>query len=209
MGQGANPRGVEFAKFDPCATFSANQHRGVHMRRLAVLVLAALFPLQGVNAATTAYHLDPAASTVAFETDFGPDLITGSIPLEKADLNLDFDNVANCTVEVALDVTGAKKGPKVLAAKDHPRMTFESTSVKRAGEAADVTGKLTIRGVTKTVTLRAQIFRPNGSATDDLAHLTVKLTGQVNRSDFGATGWSDMVGDQVRILITARIDAAG
>ena len=189
------------------------------MRRLAVFVLAALFPLQGVNAATTAYHLDPAASTVAFETDFGPDLITGSIPLEKADLNLDFDNVANCTVEVALDVTGAKasfpfaaqalKGPKVLAAKDHPRMTFESTSVKRAGEAADVTGKLTIRGVTKTVTLRAQIFRPNGSATDDLAHLTVKLTGQVNRSDFGATGWSDMVGDQVRILITARIDAAG
>ena len=189
------------------------------MRGLAVLVLAALLPQYGASAATIAYHLNPAASTVAFETDFGPDLITGSIPLEKADLQLDFANLANCTVEVALDVTGAQasfpfaaqalKGPKVLDAGDHPRMTFESTSVKRAGEAAEVTGNLTIRGVTKPVTLRAQIFRPKGSSVDDLNHLTVKLTGKVNRSDFGATGWSDMVGDQVRIIITARIDATG
>ena len=189
------------------------------MRRLAVLFLATLLPIQAVCAATTAYHLDATDSTVAFETDFGPDLITGSIPLEKADLRLDFDNLANCTVEVALDVTGAKasfpfaaqalKGPKVLDAKDFPRMTFESTSVKRAGEAADITGNITIRGVTKTVTLRAQIFRPQGSAATELDHLTVKLSGQVNRSDFGATGWSDMVGDQVRIIITARIDATG
>jgi polyisoprenoid-binding protein YceI len=125
---------------------------------------------------------------VAFETDFGPDLITGSIPLEKADLKLDFDNVANCTVDVALDVTGAKasfpfaaqalKGPKVLAARDHPRMTFESTSVRRTGEAADVTGNLTIRGVTRAVTLRAQLFRPQGSGKGDLDHLTVTLTGK-------------------------------
>jgi polyisoprenoid-binding protein YceI len=184
--------------------------------RLALAVLLLTLPAQ---AGTVAYRLDPGASTVAFETDFGADLITGSIPLDKADLMLDFDNVANCTVEVALDVTGATasfpfaaqalKGPKVLAAKDHPRMTFESTSVKGAGDAAEVTGNLTIRGVTRVVTLRAQLFRPQGSAPDDLDQLTVRLSGQVKRSDFGATGWSDMVGDEVRILITARIDATG
>ena len=109
----------------------------------------------------------------------------------------------------AVAAAQALKGPKVLDAKGHPRMTFDSTSVKRAGEAADVTGNLTIRGVTKAVTLHAQIFRPKGSTVGDLDHLTVKLTGKVNRSDFGATGWSDMVGDEVRIIITARIDAAG
>jgi polyisoprenoid-binding protein YceI len=189
------------------------------MPRPSVLALAALLLALPAQAATVAYKLDPAASTVAFETDFGPDKITGSIPLDKADLSLDFDNVANCTVDVVLDVTGAKasfpfaaqalKGPKVLAAKEHPQMTFESTSVKRAGEAADVSGNLTIRGVTRPVTLKAQIFRPQGSAADDHSHLTVKLTGRVNRSDFGATGWSDMVGDEVRIIITARIDAKG
>ena len=185
----------------------------------ALIALIALVLALPVQAATVAYKMDAANSTVAFETDFGPDKITGAIPLQKADLKLDFDNVANCTVEVALDVTGATasfpfaaqalKGPKVLDAKSHPQMTFESTSVKGAGEVAEVTGNLTIRGVTRQVTLKAQLFRPQGSAPDELDHLTVRLSGSVNRSDFGATGWADMVGDQVRILITARIDAQG
>lgn len=188
------------------------------MPRPALLAFLALLTLPA-EGATVAYRMDAANSTVAFETDFGPDLITGTIPLEKADLDLDFDNVANCSVDVVLDVTGAEasfpfaaqalKGPKVLDARDHPRMRFESTSVKGAGEVAEVTGNLTIRGVTKTVTLKAQLFRPQGSGPEDLDQLTVRLSGSVKRSDFGATGWADMVGDEVRILITARIDAQG
>jgi polyisoprenoid-binding protein YceI len=189
------------------------------MRLAVTLALLAALAAPSASAAVVDYTLDPGASTVAFETDFGPDLITGTIPLDLANLSLDFDNVQNCTIEVALDVTGATasfpfaaqalKGPKVLDAKAHPRMTFTSTSVRQSGAAADVTGRLTIRGVTRPVTLKAQIFRPNGSAADDFSRLTVKLSGRVNRSDFGATGWSDMVGDEVRILITARIDAKG
>lgn len=184
---------------------------------LAALSLAMTAP--ATRAATIDYLLDPAASTVTFETDFGPDLITGTIPLERADLSLNFDSVGASTISVALDVGGATasfpfaaqalKGPKVLDAKDHPRMTFDSTSIARAGDGADVTGNLTIRGVTKTVTLKATITRPPGSAADDFSRLTVRLIGRVNRSDFGATGWADMVGDEVRIIITARIDAKG
>lgn len=189
------------------------------MRRLALAALLAFGLASAIQAGTVAYKMDAANSTVAFETDFGPDRITGAIPLEKADLTLDFANVRNCTVDVALDVTGAQasfpfaaqalKGPKVLDARAHPRMTFTSTSVKGADDAAVVTGNLTIRGVTKVVTLKARLFRPQGSGPSDLDHLTVRLSGKVNRSDFGATGWSDMVGDEVRILITARIDAQG
>jgi polyisoprenoid-binding protein YceI len=189
------------------------------MRRSIFFALIAFLAAPVASAATVAYQLDRAASTVAFETDFGPDLITGAIPLILADLRLDFDNVGNSTVEVALDVSGATasfpfaaqalKGPKVLDARSYPKMTFASTSVRRAGEAAEVTGNLTIRGVTRPVTLRARISRPEGRAADDFSRLTVRLEGRVNRSDFGATGWSDMVGDEVRILITARIDAKG
>lgn len=181
-----------------------------------LLQLALAFP---VLAAPIAYRLDPEASTVAFETDFGPDIITGSIPLKLADLRLDFENVANCMLSVALDVTGATasfpfaaqalRGPKVLDAASHPQMTFKSTSVASVGQTAQVTGNLTIRGVTRPVILTAEIFRPQGSAEADRSHLTVRLTGRVNRSDFGATGWLDMVGDEVRIVITARIDAKG
>jgi polyisoprenoid-binding protein YceI len=185
---------------------------------LASLILPLIMTVPSL-AGTTAYRLDVDASTVAFETDFGPDKITGSIPLEKADLQLDFDNVARSTVAVTLDVAGATasfpfaaqalRGPKVLDAGSHPQMTFESTAFARSGDAAEVAGNLTIRGVTRPVTLKAEIFRPQGSAADDLSRLTVRLTGRVNRSDFGATGWPDMVGDEVRIIITARLDAAG
>lgn len=189
------------------------------MLRPVLFALTALLLALPAQAAPIAYRMDPAQSTVAFETDFGPDLITGAIPLHVADLQLDFDNVRNCSVAVELDVTGATasfpfaaqalKGPKVLDARAHPRMSFVSTRVIGAGDAAEVTGNMTIRGVTRPVTLRAQLFRPKGSAPDDLDHLTIRLTGAVKRSDFGATGWPDMVGDEVRIRITARIDAAG
>jgi hypothetical protein len=37
----------------------------------------------------------------------------------------------------------------------------------------------------------------------------VTLSGVVYRSDFGATGWSDVVGDEVRLDIVAALQAAG
>lgn len=187
--------------------------------RALLPLLAALVFAGPTPAATVEYALDRDRSSVAFETDFGPDLITGTIPLNSADLTLDFDRVANSTISVDLDVAGAQasfpfaaqalKGPKVLDAKHHPRMTFASTSIKAAGDGAAVTGNLTIRGVTRPVTLRAEIFRQNGTDSGDRSRLTVRLTGKVNRSDFGAAGWSDMVKDEVRIIITARIAAKG
>ncbi len=190
------------------------------MFRPALLPMLAALILGGhARAATVDYALDRDQSSVAFETDFGPDVITGSIPLNSADLTLDFDQVANCSITVDLDVSGAEasfpfaaqalKGPKVLDAKSHPRMTFASTSVKAAGDGAAVTGNVTIRGVTRPMTLRAEIYRQKGREAGDRSHLTVRLTGKLNRSDFGATGWSDMVSDEVRIIITARIAAKG
>ena len=35
------------------------------------------------------------------------------------------------------------------------------------------------------------------------------LTGRAKRREFGATGWADLVGDAVRILIDAHIEAKG
>ena len=170
-------------------------------------------------AAPVAYIFQPAVSTVAFETDFGQEKITGSFPLASADLTLDFDNAANSTIDVTLDVAGARasfpfaaqalRGPTVLDAKAHPKMHFASTRVVAKGDGATVSGNLTLRGVTRPVTLQARIFRQAGYAAGDRSHLTVRLTGHVKRSAFGATGWADLVGDEVRILIDARIATKG
>ena len=180
-------------------------------------LVAALILASPATAATVEYLLDHDRSTVAFETSFGPDVITGTIPLNSADLTLDFEDVTNCTIAVDLDVAGAQasfpfaaqalKGPKVLDAQNHPQMTFKSTSVRADGAGAAVSGNLTIRGVTRPITLNAEIFRQNGTEMGDRSRMTVRLTGRMNRSDFGATGWADMVSDEVRIIITARINA--
>lgn len=182
---------------------------------IAFLIILTASVIHPAFARPVAYLLDPAASTVAFETDFGPDKITGDMPVDSATLNLDFDSVANSQIDVRLGAADASasfpfaaqalKGPKVLDTASHPDIHFESTSVRVSAEGADVAGNLTIRGVTRPVTLAAIIWRQKGTEAGDLSRLTLRLTGRVNRSDFGATGWADMVGDEVRIIITARI----
>lgn len=161
------------------------------------------------------YLLQADQSSVAFDVTFGPDKITGSLPINSADLVLDFQTLANSTFQVDLDVTGAKasfpfaaqamRGPKVLDAKTYPNLTFHSRHVKRDGDGATVTGDITIKGVSKPIVLRATLFRQAGQPEGDLSALTVHLAGTLNRQDFGADGWADMVGPMVNIDITAQI----
>ncbi len=186
--------------------------------RLVPLCLALLMPLPAL-AVPVDYHLQPDVSSVGFAVDFGSDQITGQIPVTLADLTIDFESLVNCRFEVALEVTGTKasfpfaeqalKGPKVLDAASFPGITFRSTAVRADGDGAAVDGIITIRGVEKPITLTATIFRQQGTVAGDRSLLTVHLVGAVNRSEFGATGWSDMVGDQVRLDITARIERVG
>lgn len=184
------------------------------MRRIApaVLILALSSP---AIAAPVAYDLQPNLSTVTYETDFGAQIISGHIPIASADLVLDLDRLANCSVAVVLNAAGADAsfpfaaeamtGKTVLDAGNFPTITFISGAVKAAGDGALISGALTIRGVTRKVTLDAAIFRQQGTQAGDRSHLTVRLTGKVKRSDFGATGFGQQVGDEVRIIITARI----
>jgi polyisoprenoid-binding protein YceI len=184
------------------------------MRALPRLCLILLLA-QPAHAAPTAYVLEPERSTVGFATDFGQQVITGRMPVTQANLTLDFDNAGNTTIDVVLDVSRARasfpfaaqalKGDTVLDAQTYPTIRFVSTRVRRDGQSADVQGDLTIRGVTRPVTLQATIYRPEGQAAGDNSHLTVQMTGAVNRSDFGATGFADLVEDEVRLDIVARI----
>lgn len=75
------------------------------LRAIFALFIALASPLA---AGHVTYALEPANSTVRFETDFGKDRITGQIPITTADLTLDFDRVANCRVAVTLNASGAQ-----------------------------------------------------------------------------------------------------
>ncbi|TNE94748.1 MAG: hypothetical protein EP337_00190 [Rhodobacteraceae bacterium] len=191
------------------------------MKSLFCMFVITLFTFTLAGQATAAarhYLLDGQGSQVGFSTDFGDSKITGRFPVAAATLHLDFRNVSNSAVNVTLDVyravanfpfaAQAIKGPKMLDARHFPTIDFQSTRVRRSGKGAIVDGMLTLRGVTRPISLRAVLMRAAGSDPGDLDHLIIRLTGAVSRSAFGASGWPDAVGDEVLLVINARIALA-
>lgn len=183
-------------------------------RPLLAALLIALATM--ASAAARPFVLDPAASRVTFTWRFGEDPVAGSMPVARADLLLDLDDVGASRVSVAVDASRAEagfpfasqamRGPRVLDAGAHPLITFESRRVTLVADGrARVEGDLTIRGVTRPATFDATLT----SADADLSRLTVALHAAVHRSDFGATGWADMVGDEVTLDIAASLVAGG
>ena len=93
-----------------------------------------------------------------------------------------------------------------LAMEEHPEITFKSTTVGRDGENYNVTGDLTIRGVTKSVTLK---FEYLGHTVDPWGKSRLGFEGGVtiNRKDWGVN-WNAaleaggvMVSDNINLEI--------
>lgn len=183
---------------------------------VAVLAVSVAAPALAVQ---RQYLLDRDASSVGFTWFLGKDAIKGAMPVDSADIALDFDRLENSRVRVAVDVTGAKAGflfatqammgPKILDAAQYPKIVFQSSRVHRDGPHANVDGELTVRGVTRPVTFRVELYREEGQDPGDLSRVTVLVTGALNRSEFGADGWSDLAGDEVRLRIVARMVREG
>src|SRR5579862_1396439 len=86
----------------------------------------------------------------------------------------------------------------------YPELTFESTRIDGTPDDFAIDGKLTIRGVTRNVTLNGTF---EGRVTDPWGGVRVGYTahGKINRKDFGLN-WNAaletggvVVGDEVRI----------
>jgi polyisoprenoid-binding protein YceI len=95
------------------------------------------------------------------------------------------------------------RSPDFLDVADHPTLTFVSTSVRQAGAHWIVIGDLTIRGVTRPVTLDVEFegVQPD----DDVLRAVFSATTEFDRTDFGLT-WNQaletggvLVGNQIHI----------
>jgi polyisoprenoid-binding protein YceI len=74
-----------------------------------------------------------------------------------------------------------------LAMEEYPQITFVATDVRQTGPTTlELTGDLTIRGVTNSVTIP---FEFEGAATDPFGNQRVGFEGStvINRKDFGIT----------------------
>ncbi len=87
-------------------------------------------------------------------------------------------------------------------AEAHPSISFKTTSFEKTGEKTfNLTGDLTMHGVTKPVTLEGKL---NGIITDERSQKLkagLKLTGTVNRLDFKVGGETPTLGDEVAMTI--------
>jgi polyisoprenoid-binding protein YceI len=169
------------------------------------------------------YTLAPGRATITYTFWMNGNPVKGTVPIDTAELIIDPSNLAASTADVTADVrrartglifaTEALKSPSVLHARAFPLARFQSTRVilgpqGRISDGAALEGLLTLRGKTQPVRFDATLFRVPGSRVGDFDTLTVTLTGQVNRREFGAVGYSDIVGDIVGIDITAEISVA-
>ena len=91
-----------------------------------------------------------------------------------------------------------------------PNATFRSTRVETTGMAnrLKVTGNLTVRGVTRPVTLDVTINKVGENPRLKLPAVGFEATARLKRSDFGLGKFVPQVSDEVTLHITTQADEA-
>ena len=144
-------------------------------------------------------HHDGAFTSFKGQIDF-----PGSI--EQGKVSVDIDTSSLVVNDPALGpmaekLTGHLKSPDFFNVGQFPTATFRSTSIKASGDSSapyTVTGALTIRGGTKTISFPATIT-PSATGLDTTATFTI------NRKDFGMVlpGMpNDLIKDDVQVRLT-------
>ena len=160
------------------------------------------------------YTIDPAHSSIGFVarhamvtkvrgsfTDVAGTVVVDAVDPSKSS--------ANVTIQVAsvdtrnADRDGHLRTNELLDATNFPEITFTSTSAALKGEGSvTLTGDLTIKGITKSVTLD---FEYQGAATDPFGNHRLGFEGShtISRQDYGIT-WNAkletggvLVGDKI------------
>lgn len=143
-------------------------------------------------------HLDVSYSYGRFNNP------TGTVVWDAADPSQSSFNVELKTENVDTDNQKRDdhlKGPDFFDAKQFPTITFQSTAVKAAGENKfDVTGDLTLHGVTKTITITLD---KTGEAQTQMGYRAGWEAGfKIKRSDYGMTGMVGPVADEVELRVS-------
>jgi polyisoprenoid-binding protein YceI len=82
---------------------------------------------------------------------------------------------------------GHLRGNDFFDMADHPGISFASTGVEHVdGDRFKLTGDLTVKGITRPVTLDAEF---NGAATDPFGNrrIGIEASSTINRKDWGIT----------------------
>jgi polyisoprenoid-binding protein YceI len=167
--------------------------------------------------AAEAYTIDPAHTSVVFSVGHtGLSYTYGVFRQTGGGYILDKANPANCQFEFAIqtdsiDTNHAERDKHLRSAdflntQQFPTITFESTSCALGNGPAgsivyNVTGNLTIHGVTRQIMLPLRMLgEGKGPFGDQRTGFLCQV--ELKRSDYGMRNLLDMVGDAVGITIS-------
>lgn len=186
------------------------------MKKIITLVSAMAISI--ATFAQTTWKVDPSHSSVSFsvshlvisEVDgtfktFNGSLITDSNGFSNAKINFEIDVNSINTQNEKRD--GHLKSEDFFHTKKHPKITFKSTSFKKIkGNKYILKGNITMRGVTKSITLNVKY---GGTAIDGYGNTKAGfiITGSLNRIDFGVA-WNSKtknggltIGEKINLVV--------
>ncbi|MEZ6023658.1 MAG: YceI family protein [Hyphomonadaceae bacterium] len=178
----------------------------------------ALAQPEAAAAGAQRFVLDPAHTQAAFSVGrFGYNHVLGRFDTISGEVMLDQANPerssVTATIQTASISTGNDtrnehlRGANWFNAAEFPTMEFRSTAVTRTGEnTADVTGDMTIRGVTQPVTLHVTLNATGQSPSNGASVAGFSATATLSRTAFGVgtpRPPTTLIPDEVEIRIEA------
>jgi len=170
--------------------------------------------------ATTKWVLDPTHSEIQFKVKhLMISTVTGQFEKFNGTVETDGHDFTSAKVNFTADIHSIStnneqrdahlKNNDFFDAENHPQLSFTSDKLEKVEEDNyKLTGRLTMRGVTRIVTLNVEF---GGIVQDPWGNTRVgfSVTGKINRQDFGIsfgavteTGGL-LLGDEVKIIANA------
>jgi polyisoprenoid-binding protein YceI len=181
------------------------------MRSIRLIAVALVATVAFAARAADTYTGDPVHSSLIFKSTHlnNTSNVYGRFNGPKATITVDNNELTGveASVETKNVDTGVEKrdnhlrSPDFFNAAEFPQITFKSTNVKKTGDNQyEVTGDLTLHGVTKSIT--ATVAKTGESDSKQMGHRTGwESTFKVKRSDYGMNNMIGMVGDEVEVTI--------
>lgn len=166
------------------------------------------------------YRVDPSHTQVIWSLDhLGITPLSGAFGASDGSLTIDPAVPTAAEVSVTFNVADVSTtsaaftkhllAPDMFDASRFATATFKSTSVTVEGTKAQITGDLTIKGITKPVTLAAKLYGVGNSPFTKKLNIGFSATASIKRSDFGLGYGVPHVADDVHLQIAAAFEHAG
>lgn len=166
-----------------------------------------------------AYKVDPNHTQVTWSVNhLGFSVLSGQFGASGGQAVIDPARPAATKIDVTFDVgamsvTSAPfathlKSADFFDVAKHPTARFVSRSVAMRGTGGAVTGDLTIKGITRPVTLNATFVGAGVNPRGGKTNFGFRATGAIKRSDFGLGLAAPAVSDRVDLQVNAAFEAA-